>query len=351
MNLKTGWLSLLIIVSSLTISLGQDPVFSQITSHPLLINPAFAGLFKGEIRAIIQFKNHTDLPDNQYMNQLSAFGFDTRYKAGNKDFWTLQGLISSFKMGDPLFVNQEISIGGGFMKLLKAGRYGKGTQYLSLAFQLGAEQNYLGYNAWYSNQYDPVTGGINFALPNGEPNNGQYASSFNPDLNAGLMWTNSWDNEKGIYAGLSIFHINNPKTGFIPNSTNRLPRKITFVTGGEFKILESTQFLPAFFYLRQGIHQRISLGTPFRFNPRDWNDNALRAGIWFQGSQSDTGHWFIGELTFQTIFEIKSIQMGLAYGVGQKPVATGNFSRNSFEINLTWTKPANYKKKIACPRL
>jgi hypothetical protein len=43
--------------------------------------------------------------------------------------------------------------------------------------------------------------------------------------------------------------------------------------------------------------------------------------------------------------------MGLAYGVGQKPVATGNFSRNSFEINLTWTKPANYKKKIACPRL
>jgi type IX secretion system PorP/SprF family membrane protein len=351
MTIKTGWLSLLTLIASLTICQGQDPVFSQITSHPLLINPAYAGLFNGEIRASIQFKNHTDLPNNQYLNQMSAFGIDTRYKAGNKDFWTLQGLITSYKIGDPSFINQEISIGGGYMKLLKAGRYGKGTQYLSLAFQIGAEQNYLGNNNWYSNQYDSGTGSINFALPNGEPNNGQYTSSFIPDLNAGLLWSNSWDSEKGIYAGLSVFHLNNPKNGFIPNSNSRIPRKITFVTGGEFLIMESTQFLPTIFYLRQGSQQRISLGTPIRFNPRDWKDNALRAGIWLHGSQKDIGNWHIGELSFQTIFEIKTIHIGLAYAVGNKPINTGNFSRNSFEINVTWIKPAHYKKKIACPRL
>lgn len=349
--LKTGWISLILLRISLSICFGQDPVFSQITSHPLLINPAFAGLFKGEIRAGIQFKNNTDIPDNKYVNQLSAFGIDTRYKSGNKDFWTLQGIITAYKIGDPLFVNQKISIGGGYMKLLKEGRYGNGTQFLSLAFQLGAEQTSLGNNSWYSNQYDPITGTINLSLPNGEPNNGQYSSSFIPDFSAGIVWSDSWSNENGVYAGLSIFHINNPKNGFIPNSNSRIHRKMNFITGGEFLIFENIKFLPAIFYLRQGTHQRISLGTPVRFNPRDWKDNALRGGIWFQGSQSENGKWYLGELTFQTIFEFKTMQIGLAYGVGQKPINSGNFSRNSFEINVTYTKPANYKNKIACPRL
>jgi len=136
---KTAFV-LLIFISSLISVNGQDPVFSQITSQPLLANPAFAGLHSGEIRASIQFKSQSDLPSLSYKNQLSAFGIDTRYKAGSQDFWTLQGLISSFKIGNPSFVNQKVSLGGGYLKLLKAGRYGKGTQYLSLAFQVGLQQ-------------------------------------------------------------------------------------------------------------------------------------------------------------------------------------------------------------------
>lgn len=342
---------LLLFISSLFSVNGQDPVFSQITSQPLLANPAFAGLHTGEVRASLQFKNQSELPSSSYKNQLSAFGIDTRYKAGSQDFWTLQGLISSYNLGDPSFVNQKVSLGGGFLKLLKAGRYGKGTQYLSLAFQVGLEQTFLASNTWFSNQYDANLGAVNTNLASGEPAGVTYASSLIPDLNAGVLWSNSWSKNTGIYAGISLFHINEPKTGFIPNADTRLERKATFIAGGEWSLTENTHFLPVIYYLLQGPHQRISLGTPFRFNPRDWDDQALRAGIWLHGNQSDNGKWFFGELTFQTIFEVKNIQLGLAYSIGQKPLQTSSFSRNAFEINLTWIKPADYKKKIVCPRI
>lgn len=342
---------LLLFISSLFSVNGQDPVFSQITSQPLLANPAFAGLHTGEVRASLQFKNQSELPSSSYKNQLSAFGIDTRYKAGSQDFWTLQGLISSYNLGDPSFVNQKVSLGGGFLKLLKAGRYGKGTQYLSLAFQVGLEQTFLASNTWFSNQYDANLGAVNTNLASGEPAGVTYASSLIPDLNAGVLWSNSWSKNTGIYVGISLFHINEPKTGFIPNADTRLERKATFIAGGEWSLTENTHFLPVIYYLLQGPHQRISLGTPFRFNPRDWDDQALRAGIWLHGNQSDNGKWFFGELTFQTIFEVKNIQLGLAYSIGQKPLQTSSFSRNSFEINLTWIKPADYKKKIVCPRI
>ena len=163
MNIERTVFVLLLYISSLISVKGQDPVFSQITSQPLLANPAFAGLHSGEIRASLQFKTQSDLPSLSYKNQLSAFGIDTRYKAGRQDFWTLQGLISSFKIGDPSFVHQKVSLGGGYLKLLKAGRYGKGTQYLSLAFQVGLEQTSLASNTWFSNQYDPKIGGVDRA--------------------------------------------------------------------------------------------------------------------------------------------------------------------------------------------
>ena len=345
------WFVLLIFISSLISVNGQDPVFSQITSQPLLANPAFAGLHSGEIRASLQFKTQSDLPSLSYKNQLSAFGIDTRYKAGRQDFWTLQGLISSFKIGDPSFVHQKVSLGGGYLKLLKAGRYGKGTQYLSLAFQVGLEQTSLASNTWFSNQYDSNIGGVNTSLPSGEPNGITYSSSYVPDVNAGVLWSNSWSKNTGIYAGVSMFHINEPKTGFIPNADTRLERKTTLIAGGEWFLTENTHILPVIYYLVQGPHQRISLGTPFRFNPRDWNDQALRAGLWLHGNQSDNGKWFFGEITFQTVFELKNIQLGLAYSIGQKPLQTSSFSRNSFEINFTWIKPADYKKKITCPRI
>jgi type IX secretion system PorP/SprF family membrane protein len=351
MPVKTGCFLLLLTCFAPGHCPGQDPVFSQTTASPLLINPAFAGLFNGSIRAGVHFKNYTDLPDNQYLNQMTACGIDTRYQAGTKDFWTLQGLITSNKIGDPLFVNQEISIGGGFIKLLKRGQYGRGTQYLSLAFQFGMEQHSLGKNTWFSNQYDPLTGGVNFSLPTGEPGNGSYASTLRPDLQAGIVWSNSWEGGQGIYAGISMFHINNPKYGFIPNMDNRIARRMNMIAGGTINISENTQFLPAIFYFRQGAHQRISPGIPFRFSPRYWKDNALRAGVWLQGTQSSNSNWQIGALTFQAIFEIKSLHVGLAYDIGQKPLSSGNFSRNSFELQMTWTKPAHYKMKIACPRL
>ena len=192
---------------------------------------------------------------------------------------------------------------------------------------------------------------MNTALPSGEPNVISYSSSYVPDVNAGVLWSNSWSKNTGIYAGVSLFHINEPKMGFLPNADNRLERKTTLIGGGEWSLTENTHILPVIYYLVQGPHQRISLGTPFRFNPRDWNDQALRAGLWLHGNQSDNGKWFFGEITFQTIFELKNIQLGLAYSIGQKPLQTSSFSRNSFEINFTWIKPADYKKKITCPRI
>jgi type IX secretion system PorP/SprF family membrane protein len=343
-------ISILLLIP-LSRSIGQDPVFSQLTAQPLLVNPAFAGLYSGEIRAAFQYKNHTDYSGNPLAGELAAFSVDTRYKAGNKDFWTLQGMLTSSRLGVPNYVHQEITLGGGLLKLLRSGRYGKGTQYVSLAFQLGLRQVHLADNTWYSNQYDPNTGGINTALPSGEPTDGFQISAFTPHLNGGILWSNSWGNQRGMYAGISMFHINTPHTGFLLNAKNKIPVKMIFVSGGELMLSENTQFLPVLHYLKQSTQQRISIGMPVRFNPREWNELALRGGIWLHGSQSEKGKWFLSELTFQSVFEIKTTQIGFSYALGNKPLASSNFSRNSFEIQLIWIKPANYKMKILCPRL
>jgi|GEM_PF-1033583 len=330
----------------------QDPAFTQLATQVLQINPGFAGMFSGKMRVAMNMRQRAEGSNGQFMDRLAGVAIDTRFPAGKRDYWSFQGLLATSRQGQPIYDRQLVRVGGGLIKLLKMGRYGMESQYVSVAFQAGLDQFAFRGGQWFSNQYDPFTGSVNLTLPTGEPISMPPGSILVPDLSIGSVWYATWDKGMGVYAGLSLHHVNRPAWRWFPTSASRLDVRAAIVAGAEWPLGGFTQFLPFFLYTCQGMHQRFNAGLPLRFNPKEWDDKALRLGIWLQANQQPTGQaWFAGEMAFQAMLEMGKWQVGLAYTLPGKSLPGNSFSRNAFELNLTWTQPPNYRKKIACPRM
>src|SRR5439155_11227945 len=71
---RAGWLCLIFWVLILTSSPAQDIHFSQFTQSPLTVNPAQAGLFDGDLRAIVNYRNQWSAVDGYRTMQAECDG-------------------------------------------------------------------------------------------------------------------------------------------------------------------------------------------------------------------------------------------------------------------------------------
>lgn len=343
-----------IAVLSLQSLTAQDARFSQFYATPQSTNPALTGVMDGEMRFNANYRElYTSVLGNDGFKTISA-GLDFRRPVGKGNFFGVGVNVMRDEVGESNFTRNQALLSGSFQKQLGGSRRGRGpAHFLVAGGQLGFGQR--GFDVeklWFSNQFfvDPTSRSayIDRGLDSGEDflaaSSGLYL-----DFNAGLLWYGVFDENTSFYAGAAASHLNEPNISSI-GEMDQLHRKYTVHFGGEAPIGNSNfSILPAVIAQSQGPAFSALAGANLRYTQRDWREVALRAGGWVHVSNR-LDKLATDAFIVSTILEMEKWQIGLSYDLSVGSITESNFGRGAFEISMIYTKPANYRSKVVCPK-
>jgi type IX secretion system PorP/SprF family membrane protein len=326
-------------------SQAQDIHFSQFYASPLTLNPAMTGVMNGCYRGSLM-----------YRSQWSAFMGDVAYETmeASVDAKLLQNKLLgddfvgaglrfyTDKSGDAGFAISDIMASGSYHNMLTD------AHQLGVGVQLGYVQKNLNYSELvFPQQY----GNDGFDKDNPNPgesfqtNNVQYF-----DMNAGLYWMGTFNEQFSGFGGFSMFHLTRPDESFL-GQTAQLPMRYTVHGGTNIRFSNNFSAIPNMIFMYQGDAKELNFGSSIEYGyPNNRNPNGtINIGAWFRHSGNSDAFILVAGLGF------KNFKFGASYDITvsslQPQVPSKNVS--ALEFSLSYAAPCSQRSQFAemsCPR-
>ena len=332
----------------------QDLRLAQFYKAPQLLNPAMTGVFSGQFRFHLNYRDQwSSILGNQPFRTQNV-GTDFHLKAFGQDFFGI-GLNAYLDggSGDGEFKQTKVHLSGSYAKQVSGNAYSHQSQYLIAGAQVGFGQNTLNWNRlWFSDQFDGLAGYPAFDNPSEETwfNQSTGDTDLYLDVNLGLLWYMTLSQNSSIYFGGALNHLNGPNVS-LENESETLEMRWVIHSGGEIALSNYLSFLPGLLIQNQGDRSSISFGTNFRYSNSDWKEMAFRIGIWPHLSKQRESNLFMDEWTTSLILEWTQWDIGISYGINTSPLKNATLSRGAFELSLTYVRQGKDKVKTKCPKL
>ena len=296
----------------------QDPHFSQFYSSPLTLNPAMTGVFSGETRLAMTYRNQWrtvstpfttatvacdfQLLNDKIGNDLFGIGF-----VGMVDQSNNQGLKANF-----------ISVSTAYNKSIDLEGYHK----IGVGFQASWATKKADYSRFvFSRQFTPL--GFDPSLPTGEPTSGFTINYL--DVAAGFLYSGMNSSNVQWYLGGSYYHLNKPNEA-ISTEQNRLAPRMSVHSGFNFPFAEQNRIYLSALYMNSMITEEFLFGTVFEKSiPNIEYETSLYTGLYYR--PNDAVIPYIGISTTK-------MQLGLSYDINISSLKTATQSRGGFEISL-----------------
>ena len=331
----------------------QDARFAQFYASPLQVNPALTGLFAGQMRLTVNYRElYTSILGNQAYRTISA-GAEMRYPVSRSDYAAFGLTALRDQVGESQFTRTQGALSGAYLKQLSGGRSRTSGQYLVAGAQLGFGQRGFDWQKlWFSEQFfvDDATrqAFVDYGASSGETfpsmRTGLYL-----DFNAGLLWYTVNDENNSFYVGGSIFHLNQPNISFTEDFNERLYRKFVGHLGGELPFGRTGfSLLPAAAVMSQGPAFSTTAGANLRFSSNEWREVALRAGAWAHVSNrlEQKG---LDAIILSSVLELNQWQLGFSYDLTTSSLTRSNNARGAFEVSLIYMSAERARSSVLCP--
>jgi type IX secretion system PorP/SprF family membrane protein len=330
--------ALLLCVSLVTVSMAQDPNFSQFFASPLTLNPALTGKFDGVYRIAGNFRNQWPTINNAFVTKTASI-----------DFGILKNRIP---------VNDQFGIGIlGFTDRAGNGVLTNNFAGLSVAYHKGLDENGyhqigVGFQGTYAtkrldvtkvvfeDQLTPLgfTGVTSEVFSNSQVNVKYF------DMNAGVIYNGTTNGYNNFYLGASMYHINRPKESFQGGNFLLDPR-ITFQAGGKIPIGTYNSLHLAANHSMQANAHNTMIGGAFALNANNSEDNPTNVyiGTWYR---------FKDAIIPYISLEFGGLQIGASYDVNTSSLKPASNSRGGMEISMIYIKkPVDPNaRKLNCPK-
>ncbi|HZF99643.1 MAG TPA: PorP/SprF family type IX secretion system membrane protein, partial [Chitinophagales bacterium] len=236
----------------------QDLHFTQYHMSPLTLNPAFTGVFNGNMRLTANYRNQWQsiLPTVPFRTLAGAAelsgrsGQDNRIGAGLHVFTDKAGSLDLSKT--------QVSGSLAYTMALSRNR----DYYLAAGFQANFNQA--------SFDYLKITTGSQFIegthdelAPTGE--SFSYGNHSYVDAGLGILWYHIASVRSYQYIGGSAFHVNRPNISFLDNSVDKLYAKYVVHAGAGFKVGARTDIVPHLLAMKQGPSLEVNGGGFMKF--------------------------------------------------------------------------------------
>lgn len=329
----------------------QDPRYSQFYAAPLDLNPAMIGVFDGQYRAVINYRElySSILGSNPY--RTFAASFDMRFRGLKGDYIGVGINAQRDEAGVANFNRTTANLGFAYHKQLGGGRYGGNDQYLIAGGQLGLGQHGMDWNRlWFSPQFNEEFSIVDTGQSSGESFDTQTSDTY-LNFNAGLLWYALFEDNMSIYFGGAYHHLNSPNVSFLQNSDEVLHSKWVVNAGGEIPFTDNLSLLPAIAVMGQNQSMSTTLGGNFRYTNRDWREVAIRAGLWGHVSNKLESGMALDAVIFTAVLEMERWNIGLSYDMTSSTLTTANNARGAFEVSLIYVQPQKGRRlRTTCPK-
>ncbi|HET8963297.1 MAG TPA: PorP/SprF family type IX secretion system membrane protein [Chitinophagales bacterium] len=326
---QTILFSLLLLSQS---SRAQDWHYSQFHASPLMVNPGFTGLFNGDIRFITNYKDQWSFAAPYRTFSFSADGAFAILKNGDFASGGLQVLAD--RAGDLNFTTLKTAANFSYSKALS----GYGNHFLTLGFEAGINRRYVDYTKMVAFDPEPYATSVD--------NNFNFA-----DISTGLTWYFLPSDEIYVYAGGSIFHLNQPNQSFLQDGSDILERRYSLQAGMQFPVTDNVNLLPSLIYNEQGPHREFVIGTYLKYKLSHVTvrqETAMYVGVWYRNKDA---------VVTSIRFDHNNVIAGISYDINTSTLSAASYGRGGLELNLIYIldKKFNSAKRMKnrsyqCPK-
>lgn len=336
----------LLLVSVLTCfvfkSQGQDPHFSQFFEAPLLRNPSLAGLFAGDVRLQMVYRNQWQSVTNPYQTGSINFEYKNPIGRGN-DFITVGMQVLFDRAGITNFTTTNLYPAINFHKSLNDEK----SKYLSLGVMGGYVQRRIDRSKiTTNNQFDGS--GYNPSLSDGET-----LTKFSYgywDASAGLSFNSSIAGSETDYyfVGVAYHHFNRPENSFYHNPPVELNPKMVVSGGVRLSIDEVSYLTIQGDYTNQGNYNEAIGGATYSRKIGEDYENPLY--VLHLGAYMRWKDAFIPVVKI----DYNPFSLAFSYDVNISTLKTSSQYRGGFEVSLTYAgfldRNNSTKNALLCPK-
>ncbi len=337
------------IIIAIQLSLkAQDIHFSQFFHAPLFLNPALTGIYNGNHRGIINYKDQWRTVASPY--KTFAGSYDTRFMYTDDDQFGIGGAFFSDAAGDLKMGTNQINILASYQKQLTPEMgfsFGIRGGFGQTSLKGGSELQQWG------NQYDGSV--YNPNLPTGEVNsidNFSYG-----DFSAGALWQYGFNenyitanDQFNIQFGIALDHINRPRQSFYSDKNERIYSRLVFHGNSEIGISNTNlSIVPQFIYFKQGPASELNLGSMFKFKLQE----ASKHTMWIKSAFASLGGYYRAKDAFiiATRIEFLGYALGISYDINTSNLREASKGKGGLEFSLQYIPPPVSKYHGKAPRI
>lgn len=342
------WLiSLAFLGFSVSQAKAQDPVFSQFNQAANTINPALSGMFQGEYKLSVSYRDQWySLLGFQSSYKTAYVSFDYKFDPNKKNVFVLGGTLIQDSAGEGRLRQTRGYLGGSYNMQLSQSSYKGLNQYLSIGVQLGLGQNTLEWGSlWFGRQFDVPNLQVDTSLDPGEPTPSDlnFDTGVYPDINLGLAWSGIASKQFSSHAGISLSHINTPSISNYGTIYDNYLRRLSINAGAKISLNEDLSILPAAVAHFQGPSYLVMLGGSFSYSLLHLNESGFRIGSFLRVANSIEGVNLEG-LVVSALFEKQNMQIGASYDFTLSGLRLAANALGGFEISISYISPkgSNY---------
>lgn len=322
----------------------QDVHLSQFYETPLMRNPALAGIFTGDVRVQIAYRNQWQSLGVPF--QTSIISGEYKMPVGRADDFLTLGINSFYDVaGSSRLKTFQLMPAVNFHKSLD----GERNRYLSLGFMGGVVQrSFNAKDLTFDNQYSSSRG-YDPSAPTGEIFSGMRRSF--ADMAVGMSFNSNIGETGNFYIGASLWHFNKPTERFI-NEEIQLSPKWQGNAGIRLMLSDVVRLTSEFNYVKQGAYTEIIGGGIVSYIFNDMTDapeglNHIAVGL---GAMLRVGDALVPVVQL----EYNSFNLGFSYDLNYSQLMTASQGRGGFELTLSWRAFVNSEKSsveaVRCPR-
>ncbi len=331
----------------------QDAHFSQFFASPTTLNPALTGLFSGRYRVAINHRSQWSqvLATPFSTSSFAAdFHYDLHPRRRGTDGFGGGILFLNDRVPEVGWSSNQVMLAGAFHKTLDA----RGERILSLGGQAGVGQRSIGYgNLTFQDEFNGRTAFVSGSGGETLPEN---SVSFG-DYQIGLNYASAPSRGIGYFAGIALHHLTTPEASFYAEETsgdevevtNTLNRKYGAYLNVRIPLARDAALSPRIYYLHQGPHSMVNVGSTLRLQLSDGSASAIHLGTWLRLVRNMNGYG-TESVAGLVGFEVASFLFGLSYDASIGGLATSPEHRGAFELSVTYTGLSDDDEAVPCPK-
>src|SRR5450432_1936117 len=319
----------------------QDIHFSQFFEAPLLRNRSLAGIFCGDIRVQMVYRDQWNSITNAYKS--GSFNVEYKMPVGKGDDFLTTGLQVLYdKAGTAGLTTTNILPALNYHKSLS----GNKTTYLSFGFMGGLVEKSIDRSKITTNsQYDGTA--YNPALADGETFSNPKYDYFDGSVGASFNSAFGPEDANTYFIGLAYHHFNRPRNSFYRNANSALSPKIVASGGMKFNIDENTYFTLQADYSNQGSANEVIGGALYsvKVGEAESPQYIIHGGAFLRWKDS-----FVPVLKI----DYNPFSVAISYDVNVSQLKTVSQGRGGVELSISYIgfldRDNSSKNKVLCPR-